>query len=142
MPPATRKRRLTLADLSDEDRKALLEDAREAARHNPTDVDGYDELGEREKRIRELMDARDHMRGCPVQEGTTLGRIEGYDAHKPPNPNTGAPGRVVAVIRCLECGGTSVFDRQPGGLEDALARLEAAHNADADAGAGDDDETP
>jgi hypothetical protein len=53
-----------------------------AAKHNPTDVEGYDELTARNKAIRELMDARDHVRGCPVQEGRELGRVEGYDGRR------------------------------------------------------------
>lgn len=142
MPPATKPRRITLADLSDEDRKALLSEAREAARFNPTDVEGYDSLAPREKAIRGLMDARDHTRGCPVQEGTELGRIEAYDAYKPRNPDTGEPARTIAVIRCVECGGSSVLADQDGGLEAALERAASSPDTAGAAGAGDEDETP
>lgn len=122
MTPATtdkNKRTVTLGDLSDEDRKALLDQAREQAKHNPTDVAGYGELTARNKAIRELMDARDHVRGCPVQEGRELGRIEAYDGRRPPNPATGEPERYLGVVRCVECGGSTVLD----------ARLEAAIEA-------------
>lgn len=115
MPPTTRDKPapakgITLADLSEDDRKALLEDAREQAKHNPTDVPGYERLTARNKAIRALMDARDHVRGCPVQEGTELGRIEGYDGRKPPNPAAGQPEKFLGVVRCVECGGSSLLD--------------------------------
>lgn len=145
MSPAPRKpKRVTLADLSDEDRIDLLEQAREAARFNPTDVDGYAELSDREKAVRGLMDARDHARGCPVQEGTELGRIEGYDAFKPANPNTGEPARTVTVIRCIECAGSTVLDNRLGGIEATLAAREAelVTVAAGDDDGPDDDETP
>lgn len=101
---------ITLADLSDEDRIALLAQAREEAKRNPVDVDGYAELPDRDKRVRALMDARDHARDCPVALGLELGRVEGYDARKPPRPDLGEPARDVGVIRCIECGGASVLD--------------------------------
>lgn len=135
MPAAKTPARLTLADLTDEDRKALFEEAREASRRNPTDVEGYQALSARERAIRELMDARDHTRGCPVQEGTELGRIEGYDAFKPGNPNTGERPRTIAVIRCVECAGSSVL------TEDLEAALAAASRSAPAGTAGADDET-
>ena len=138
MPQPRTAKRITLGDLSSEARKALLEEAREAAKHNPTDVAGYAELTERERAIRDLMDARDHSRGCPVQEGTELGRVEGMDAYRPGDPNTGRPPATIAVIRCVECGGSSVLDTPPTDLETALARELEAVPAGA---AGEDDET-
>lgn len=126
MPPATARRRVTLADLTDEDRRAVLEEAREASKRNPTDVPGYSKLSKAEKAIRDLMDARDHLRGCPVQEGNELGRIEAYDATKPANPAQGTPAAPRCVIRCIECGGASVL---VGTLEEALERY---HNPPAE----------
>lgn len=132
MPPVKTKpaagKRITLADLSDEDRLALLKDAREEAKRNPTDVPGYDELSDAEKARRSLMDARDHLRGCPVQEGTELGRIEAYDVRRPPNPATGEGPKQLGVVRCIECGGTSALGTN---IEDALARLTTADVDDA-----------
>jgi hypothetical protein len=138
MTPRTATKRVTLGDLSDDDRAALLEEAREAARHNPTNVPGYEELSDQERLIRGLMDARDHLRGCPVQEGRTLGRVEGYDGRKPPNPATGTPERRLAVIRCIECGGTSVLAVP---LEEALERA-ALENLTPATAAGGDGDTP
>lgn len=132
MPAATRKPALTLADLSVEDRDALLAQAREEAKHNPR-VDGYDELAPREQAVRDLMDARDHTRGCPVQEGTELGRVEGYDARRPPDPASGAPERWLGVIRCINCGGATVLATT---LDVAIEDLETTR---ADADVGDDD---
>jgi hypothetical protein len=109
-PPRTESKPITLADLSVEDRKALLEQAREESKRNPRDVNGYHDLSDREQAIRDLMDARDHSRGCPVQEGTALGRVEGYEARRPPNPALGKPEQWLAVIRCVECGGSTVYD--------------------------------
>lgn len=117
-PPPEEAERITLGDLSVEDRRVLLEQAREEAKHNPTEVEGYEDLTVRERAIRRAMDARDHVRNCPVQTGTSLGRIEGYDATKPPNPSRGEPARDVAIIRCMECGGQSTLDEP---LEAALA---------------------
>lgn len=122
--PQPKPRRITLNDLSDEERSALLEEAREASKRNPTDIDGWAELAPREKVIRGLMDARDHMRGCPVQEGRELGRIEGYDAWRPPNPATGRPPANIAVIRCIECGGSSVLDDPPMTINQAVEEAE------------------
>lgn len=126
MPPVTKKaaataaapRRITLADLNDEERTALLSQAREEAKRNPTDVPGYDELSDAEKARRALMDARDHFRGCPVQEGAELGRVEAYDVRVPGNPATGALPTNIGVVRCIECGGTSALTTN---LEEALA---------------------
>lgn len=139
--PAPR-RKMTLADLSDDDRRELLEEAREAAKTNPTDVEGYAELSDREKAIRSLMDARDHMRGCPVQEGRELGRIEGYDSRKPPNPAIGEPERFIAVVRCIECGGTTAFTRPPQTLDEVLAGIDKPELEAAVAGASSDGDTP
>lgn len=108
MPTAPKS--LTLSDLSDEDRKSLLEAAREEAKHNPTDVAGYDKLPKRDKAIRGLMDARDHVRDCPVAAGKILGRVEGFDATRPPNPAIGRPAAQLGVIRCIECGGQTVLE--------------------------------
>lgn len=109
-PPAPSTTRITLADLNADDRRELLEAAREEAKHNPTDVPGYEDLSDREKAIRGLMDARDHSRGCPVQTGTTLGRVEGFDGTRPPNPAIGRPAAELGIVRCMECGGQTVLD--------------------------------
>jgi hypothetical protein len=127
MPPVTKAKAITLADLTDEDRVKLLEEAREAAKTNPTDVEGYNRLSDREQAIRGLMDARDHLRDCPVGVGKELGRIEGYDSRVPPRPDLGQPERFVAVIRCVECGGTSVLEAP---LEEALEAQAAAINTE------------
>lgn len=144
MPSRTDKpKAITLADLSTEDRKRLLEQAREEAKHNPRDVDGYDELTERERAFRVLGDARDHMRGCPVQTGTELGRVEGFDARKPPSPATGEPERILGVIRCCECGGSTLLDAPiDQAVDEALADLPepAGVTAGGDGGDGTDDD--
>jgi hypothetical protein len=144
--PTPRKAPITLSDLSDQDRTRLLEEARQASRRNPTDVEGYDSLSDREKGIRTLMDARDHLRDCPVQIGTLLGRVEGYDTEQPANPAIGRPRRMIAVTRCMECGGTTVFKDPPLTLEEALAGVlepaPAAAASSPSSSAGTDDETP
>jgi hypothetical protein len=144
MPPP--RKRLTLADLSDADRAELEAQADARARHaikrNPTDVEGYDALPAREKAIRTLMDARDHLRDCPVQIGAELGRIEGFDAEQPPNPAIGRPRRMIAVVRCVECGGSTVFKDPPLTIEEALAGLLEPEPIPAGADTGTDDETP
>lgn len=101
---------ITLGDLSEADRRELLAEAKEAAKRNPVEVDGYEALSDREKAIRALMDARDHSRGCPVGEGLELGRIEGHDGRVPPNPAIGQAAYHVAVIRCMECGGETILN--------------------------------
>lgn len=141
-PQPQQPRRVTLADLSDDDRRALLLEAREEAKRNPTDVVGYDDLSERERVIRGLMDARDHMRGCPVQEGTDLGRVEGYDAFRPPNPATGRPAATIAVVRCIECGGTSVLDDPPRTIEEAISEHESELETVPAGGREDEEENP
>lgn len=118
--PTTKATGITLGDLTEADRKALLEEAREQAKHNPTDVAGYESLTAREKAIRALMDARDHARGCPVQEGRELGRVEGYEGRRPPNPALGRPEEHVGVIRCVECGGSTVLEER---LDAAIERV-------------------
>lgn len=118
---SSRKPRVTLSDLTDEDRRALREELRDDLSRNPTDVEGYDELSDREKGIRALMDARDHLRGCPVSTGERLGRVEAYDARKPANPAKAEPERTLGVVRCIECGGGSVLDES---VEEALKRVE------------------
>lgn len=127
---AKKAKAITLGDLSDEDRKALVEQAREEAKRNPTDVDGYVELTPRERAIRALMDARDHSRGCPVQEGRELGRVEGYEGRKPPNPALGEPEKYLGVVRCIECGGSTLLAER---LEPAIeAMLDELDEADTD----------
>lgn len=126
MPQPRAKRRITLSDLSDEDRRSLLAEAAEASKHNPRDVDGYADLTPREQAVRELMDARDHARECPTASGAELGRIEGYDARRPPDPASGAPERYFGVIRCVNCGGATVLDdRLEPSIEEQLERLDA-----------------
>lgn len=137
MTPPRNAKPITLADLSDEDRKALLEEAREEAKHLPRDVDGYSELTERERAFRELMDNRDHVKGCPVAEGAILGRIEGFDGRQPPNPAIGEPEKLRAVIRCIDCGGASVLeDRLDVAVERALEELPSLEPAGVAAGGG------
>jgi hypothetical protein len=115
--PADDAPAITLADLSDADRRTLLEQARAAARRNPVDVEGYDELSDRERAFRALMDGFDHAKGCPVQEGEVLGRVEGFESRRPPNPATGTPAETVSVLRCCECGGSTVKE---GTLDDLV----------------------
>lgn len=132
-PAAAKPKTITLADLSDEDRKALLEQAREEAKHNPRDVEGYAELSDPERAFRELMDARDHIKGCPVAEGTVLGRVEAFNGRRPPNPALGEPERMLGVFRCCECGGSTVREEP---LEALLERTLATSREPAGATAG------
>lgn len=124
-------RRITINDLTKEERAALLAEARELSKRNPTDAPGYSKLTKREKAVRALMDARDHMRGCPVQEGTILGRIEGFDAERPPDPTKMRPAQMIGVVRCVECGGSSVFKDPPLTIDEAIAAAEAEAAAEA-----------
>lgn len=116
---ATPRKTITLADLTTEDRKRLLEQAREETKRHPRDVEGYADLSERERGFRELMNRRHHVEGCPVDVGTELGRIEGYDGRIPPDPAIGRPERYVGIVRCCECGGATVLDDP---IEPALER--------------------
>lgn len=77
--------------------------------------------------MKSLMSDRDHLKDCPT------GRTEMYAATRPADPKKARPEQPVTVVRCQECGGSTVLDES---YEDAVRRLEAIV-----AEAGDVDET-
>lgn len=120
----TRKQKVTLDDLSPADRERLLV---EAAGTIASDDDVRQQAetaraAERNAAIAALLDDRDHLRGCPAD-----GRVEAYGDRKPANPARAIPAKDVTVIRCIECGGSTVIERSYAGV---IADLEAASDDD------------
>lgn len=128
MPQTTPRKKpgLSLADLSPEERDALLVELEEERRSLAEPwAPGAEprELTAREKAIRLLMRERDHADGCPLieDEHRAAGRVEAYTEVRPPHPPTGRPAANITVVRCVECGGARY-------LEDVTVR-EALLNA-------------
>lgn len=137
MPPASRQRRkpaepkepqsrnpagdgdVTLDQLTPEARAQLIEELR-AAESNTADAarSTAEELAERRQdAIAELLSDRDHLAGCPG------GRVECYESRKPARPQAGEPARDVTVVRCIECGGSTVLKHS---YTETIAALERA----------------
>ena len=63
----------------------------------------------RQERLRQLIRGRDHMEGCPGEDGAS--RLEAFDARQPPDPAEGRlKPRNVLVVRCLDCAGQRVHE--------------------------------
>jgi hypothetical protein len=65
--------------------------------------------------MKSLMADRDHLRDCPT------GRTEMYGGERPAQPEKGIGPKAVTVVRCQECGGTTVLDEE---YEAAIAALD------------------
>ena len=59
-----------------------------------------------EERLSGLLEDRDHLRGCPG------GRVEVYAAVRPAVPAKAQPAKEVSVVRCIECGGSTVMEER------------------------------
>lgn len=131
MPPrqtTPTRPKVTLNDLDDDARKALLAELEAEQRRSDT-VAGIApdaaerELTPREVAVRAILRERDHLDGCPVY-GSTVGRVEAYAATRPANPAAARPAQTMTVARCIECGGTRTLE---GDVATVLrATLEAA----------------
>lgn len=63
----------------------------------------------REERLRALIRGRDHMEGCPGEDGES--RLEAHDSVQPPDPQQGRlQPRNMVVVRCLDCAGQRVHE--------------------------------
>lgn len=114
MAPRTTTQKTGLADLSPEDRAALLEELRadENAKAETEAQIAEKRVAFRQEAIAELLDDRDHLRECPVADaGAAGGRVEMYEARRPAQPSKGKGPADVTVVRCLECGGSTVLER-------------------------------
>jgi hypothetical protein len=107
----TTRSKTALADLSADDRAALLAELEQQQR---TDGEAADAVqlaaaAKRNEAIKSLMSDRDHLRECPT------GRSELYAHTKPADPRKGRPEQPVTVVRCLECGSRRALrgGRQP-----------------------------
>jgi hypothetical protein len=120
MPPIKKP---TLADLSDEDRAALRAelDAEQLADITAKISDVERGAAAKLRAFAALMDPRDHLRNCPAEDGT--GRFEYYAETKPAQPQKALPAQPVTVIRCIECGGSTVLERS---YPVVLAEIEGA----------------
>jgi hypothetical protein len=126
MPPArTRQTKPTLADLSDADRAELLAEL-EASKAETSETDAEREAAVRSQLIAAGLDDRDHLRGCPG------GRVEMYEATRPAQPSKGRPAADVTVVRCIECGGSTVIETSYAAALAALDQEVAAAIADDD----------
>lgn len=111
MPPArtTPKDKVAaiVGGLTEEERDALLAELTVTPEQKISR-----KLSPRERVTAALMRERDHLDGCPVFEDLELGgaRTEAYDETRPAIPARGIPPRAVAILRCLECGGTRYID--------------------------------
>lgn len=108
MPPIKKP---ALADLSDEDRAALrseFEAEQQAA--NVAKLSDVERVAAAKMHaFAALMDPRDHLRNCPAEDGA--GRFEYYAETKPAQPQKAQPAQPVTVVRCIECGGSTVIER-------------------------------
>ena len=50
---------------------------------------------------------RYHLENCPQPEG----RVEEFDATRPPRPAKGEAAQTMTVTRCMECGGQRVREK-------------------------------
>lgn len=111
MPPTATKPKIDIDRLSPEEKAQLLAELEGERATKSQEI-----VGKRNEAMKTLMADRDHMRECPT------GRTEMYSATRPANPAKGLGPKEVTVVRCQECGGTSVLDES---YESAIARLEA-----------------
>jgi hypothetical protein len=127
MSPAPRKK-ITLEDLDDEARAELLAQLKGDGEVRQTVAEQL--ARERDARLREQIDLRDHLRHCPMD-----GRVEAYPHTRPAKPQQGLPARPVTVVRCIECGGTTVLEREYQEFIASIQRDELDDPAEAEAAA-------
>lgn len=112
MPTRTNAKQKTAAlahGLTTEERDELLRELTA----NPASATARAELPPRERLIGSLLKERNHLDGCPVITDELGGlRCEAYDETKPAIPSKGEPAHNVAVLRCLECGGTQYVHKK------------------------------
>jgi hypothetical protein len=131
MPPARTtpkaKAAKIAAGLTEEERAALLAELDVTPESKVRRA-----LSPRERVTASLMRERDHLDGCPVFEDLELGgaRTEAYDEVKPAQPARGIPPRPVAILRCLECGGTRYIEDRT--VADVLREELAGGDAEGD----------
>lgn len=99
MPPTTQKPKIDTAKLSPEEKALLLAELQAESTAEATAAADL-----RSAAIKSLMADRDHLRDCPT------GRTEMYGATRPADPRKGIGPKDVTVIRCQECGGSTVLD--------------------------------
>lgn len=119
MPPVKtpQKAKISLDDLSAVDRARLAKEL--AAQDDATTEEHVERAARRRAQLAELLDDRDHLRDCPG------GRVEAYANVKPARPQAGEPAQPVTVVRCIECGGSTVLDRS---FADVMADVESEDN--------------
>lgn len=112
MPPTTTQRRKTEIDIDSlsAEQKAQLLNELQAERQADAEV----EADARNEALKLLMADRDHLRDCPT------GRTEMYSATAPAQPRKGIGPKEVTVIRCQECGGSTVLDQS---YDDSVEQL-------------------
>lgn len=112
MAQATKQKKVTLDDLSPADRRRLAAEIAtgEETSSSIDDREQERQAAARRERLRTMIDDRDHLRGCPNN-----GRVEAYAQRTPTRSDAAGtviePPRDVTVVRCLECGGTTLIDR-------------------------------
>lgn len=127
MPPI---KKVTLDQLTPAARDALrAELAAEQAATATVPAEGDRQVAARTAAIAAMMHDRDHLRDCPG------GRVEAYEARRPPQPSKALPATDVTVVRCIECGGSTVIEQPyPATLaqidQSTAAHLEKAATAD------------
>lgn len=131
MPPV---KKVTLDQLDDGTRAALklelMEEQKDAEAAKAAAANVAGEL--RNRATAGLLDDRDHLRGCPG------GRVESYASVRPARPADAIPKADVTVVRCVECGGSTVLE-QPYPV--TVAQIDQAVERLRDAGENVGDET-
>lgn len=104
--PTARSQKVTLDQLDDDARAALLAELARTQTATTTQAvaEGDRLAAARQAAIGDLMHDRDHLRDCPK------GRVEAYEARRPPQPSRAIPATDVTVVRCMECGGSTVIE--------------------------------
>lgn len=132
MPQPKAPPKVTLDQLDDGARALLLAElqAQQATARAAVAVEGDRQIAARTAAIASLMHDRDHLRDCPG------GRVEAYEARRPPQPSKAMPAADVTVVRCIECGGSTVLEET---YPTVLARLDQLTAAALETAATDDD---
>lgn len=111
MPPATQQKTIDIDKLSPDAKAELLAQLQAEQR-----AEADSKVERRNEAMKDLMADRDHLRDCPT------GRTEMYGATKPADARKGTGPKEVTVIRCQECGGSTVLDEP---YDEVVARLDA-----------------
>lgn len=105
--PRNQKDKVTLDQLTPEARQALLTELRA---DTVAQAEAVASIAEQSAAVRNratgrLLHDRDHLRDCPG------GRVEAYESRRPPQPSQGRAATDVTVVRCVECGGSTVLEQ-------------------------------